>query len=335
MSDLISVIIPIYNVEPYLSDCIESIIKQTYTNLEIILVDDGSPDKCGDICDMYAEKDSRITVIHKKNGGLSDARNAGLDIATGKYVTFIDSDDAVALDMVEYLYEMLCESNADITVCQPEIFSDDIPEIKWQDRRIETITGSEKCLEYYFKTRYVQSVAWGKLYKKDMFEYVRYPFGKMHEDEFTTYRLISLANRISVGFSKKYFYRIRSGSIMREIFSMRNLDGIEAAIEIKKYIDTNFPKLSLYAQCGMVAAANTFSIKLIASESPIEEYYEVILKIQKIYRQYEKFFLRGPNSLKAKAFSAFAFLNLKMWIRICRKMRFFSNNSNPQKQRKT
>ena len=325
MSDLISVIIPIYNVEPYLSDCIESIIKQTYTNLEIILVDDGSPDKCGDICDMYAEKDSRITVIHKKNGGLSDARNAGLDIATGKYVTFIDSDDAVALDMVEYLYEMMRESDADITVCQPETFSDEIPEIKWQDQRTETITGTEKCLEYYFKSKLIKSVAWGKLYKTDMFENVRYPFGKIYEDDFTTYRLIALANRISVGFSKKYFYRIRGGSIMLEAFSMRCLDQIEAAIEIKEYINTNFPKLSLYAQCGMVAAANTFSIKLIVSDSLIEEYNEVILKIQKIYRQYEKFFLRGPNSLKSKVFSVFAFLNLRMWIKICRRMHLFNN----------
>lgn len=325
MCDLISVIIPIYNVEPYLPDCIESVIKQTYTNLEIILIDDGSPDKCGEICDMYAKKDSRITVIHKKNGGLSDARNAGLDIAAGKYVTFIDSDDVVALDMVEYLYEMMCESDADITVCQLETFSGEIPEIKWQSQCTETITGTEKCLEYYFKTKYIQSVACGKLYKTGIFENVRYPFGKMNEDEFTTYRLIALASKISVGFSKKYFYRIRGGSIMRGAFSMRCLDRIEAAIERKEFIDTNFPKLSLYAKSSIVHSVNSCSVKLIASDEPIEKYNEVISEFQKMYRQYEKFFLRGPNSLRSKVFSVFAFLNLRLWIKICRKMRLFNN----------
>ena len=115
--DLISVIIPIYNVEQYLDRCIDSVKKQTYTNLEIILVDDGSPDNCGKMCDEYAEDDKRIKVIHKENGGLSDARNAGIEIATGEYITFIDSDDYVSLDYVEYMYKLLKDAGAKLSIC--------------------------------------------------------------------------------------------------------------------------------------------------------------------------------------------------------------------------
>ena len=113
----ISVIVPIYKLEQYLEECVDSLIEQTYKNIEIILVDDGSPDNCGAICDRYAEQDDRIQVIHKKNGGLSDARNAGLDIASGEYVLFIDSDDNVSVDMVEELYGAIKKQNADISVC--------------------------------------------------------------------------------------------------------------------------------------------------------------------------------------------------------------------------
>ncbi len=124
MNDLVSVIIPIYKVEPYIRECLDSVINQTYRNLEIILVDDGSPDGCPKICDEYAENDSRIKVVHKENGGLSDARNKGLDVASGEYITFVDSDDVVHKAYVEFLYDNLKKTNSDVSVCQSVSFRD-------------------------------------------------------------------------------------------------------------------------------------------------------------------------------------------------------------------
>lgn len=231
MSELVTVIVPIYNVESYLHRCVDSILNQSYKNLEIILVDDGSPDKCGVICDEYALLDQRVKVIHKENGGLSDARNAGIDIAKGSYITFIDSDDWVQEDYIQKLYDLLIATSSDISVCDF---------IKTSSSNINLETKIEKNYEYtnYEALKslagdlYVQMVvAWGKLYKTHLFEGIRFPVGRIHEDEFTTYKLIYKANKIIYTTAPLLYYWQRDDSIMGSGFNLKSRNDIIDAFE--------------------------------------------------------------------------------------------------------
>ncbi|NFG60722.1 glycosyltransferase [Clostridium sp. CMCC3677] len=221
---LVSVIVPIYKVEKYLIRCVESIQKQTYKNLEIILVDDGSPDSCGKMCDELAEKDKRIKVIHKVNGGLSDARNVGIEVAKGEYLVFVDSDDWLDLDMIELLYNLCEQRDAEIAECSyRNLYMDGIIE---ETRCTAEIIEADSllALEGMLDWKYFKPVAWNKLYKKSVFKDVRYPKGKIHEDEFTTYKYIYNANKIVYVDVSKYNYdRRRVDSITGEDFREANL----------------------------------------------------------------------------------------------------------------
>ena len=233
---LISVIVPIYKVEKYLSRCIDSIIGQTYTNLEIILVDDGSPDNCGKMCDKYSVQDKRIIVIHKANGGLSDARNAGIKIANGKYIAFIDSDDGVSTKYFEILYSLIKSYSADISLCSfVKTYNIDRFSVENVNSKIFVYTNIE-ALEEYFTVYYPQMVvAWGKLYKAGLFQHVRFPLGKVHEDEYTTYRLLYLSNKIVFTTEKLYYYLQTENSITREESQfnhrMQYLDALKERID--------------------------------------------------------------------------------------------------------
>ena len=213
---LISVIVPVYKVEEYLPRCIDSILAQTYKNLEIILVDDGSPDKCPDICDEYAKKDSRIKVIHKKNGGLSDARNAGIDICLGEKLCFIDSDDYVSPDFVNDMYEQMKKTGSDLVLCGfVRVFQDGTL------GETETLKDGIITEEEYWNAMYGEApvsyiVAWNKLYDRKLFENVRYSKGRINEDEIILHRIISQCRRISAIRKRNYFYLIRKDSIMGE-----------------------------------------------------------------------------------------------------------------------
>jgi glycosyltransferase involved in cell wall biosynthesis len=236
MGELISIIIPVYKVEDYIRRCVDSILKQTYVNLEIILVDDGSPDRCGQICDEYAARDSRIVSIHKKNGGLSDARNAGLEICKGEYITFLDSDDWVEAEYIEKLYGMLKENNADISVCNFIKTSKEDVEADASTAEIKVFTNVEALNQIENNADiqlYVQMVvAWGKLYKRSLFDGITYPVGKLHEDEFTTYKLLYRANRVVLTSARLLYYWQREDSIMGAGFNVRgNLDATEALKE--------------------------------------------------------------------------------------------------------
>jgi glycosyltransferase involved in cell wall biosynthesis len=236
MEELISVIIPVYKVEEYLGRCVDSVLRQTYGNLEIILVDDGSPDRCGEICDEYAVKDSRVVALHKKNGGLSDARNQGLKVCRGEYITFVDSDDWVDENYIMKLYMLLKETDSDISVCnfirttREDVQPDDSQE------KVRVFTNLEALDSLESKTDidlYVQLVvAWGKLYRKELFEGITFPVGKLHEDEFTTYKLLYRANRIALTSAQLLYYWQREDSIMGVGFNARgNIEGTEALKE--------------------------------------------------------------------------------------------------------
>ena len=231
MQPLITVIIPVYNIEAYIEKCIRSVIGQTYKNLEIILVDDGSSDNSGLICDKYAKKDTRIKVIHKKNGGLSDARNAAIDIAAGEYLTFIDGDDYVANSYVEMLYELINEGY-DISICgykdiyetDSDIYEDTNEGIKVKPNKILKMSSCE-ALKMMLYQKFFDTSAWGKLYKNQLFGGgIRYPVGKLFEDLGTTYKLFLASKKIIYCDTKMYFYLQRGGSISNDKYNTRKND---------------------------------------------------------------------------------------------------------------
>lgn len=237
----ISVIIPIYNVEKYLKRCIESIIKQTYSNLEIILVDDGSPDGCAKICDEYKNKDERIVVIHKKNGGLSDARNAGLEVATGEIISYIDSDDYVDLDMYEKMTKAMEEKNADIVVCGTNIdYEDGHTKVKCEKE--EKSFNREEALIELNSFKSFDMAVWNKLYKREVVDKIEFPVGKKSEDYFVMYQYFARAKKVVIINQAKYHYFQRSNSISRG----KNVthDYIEGSKSQKEFFKKNFPDLN-------------------------------------------------------------------------------------------
>lgn len=239
----ISVIVPVYKVEPFLDRCVQSIVNQSYSNLEIILVDDGSPDKCPTMCDAWAKKDSRIKVIHKENGGLSDARNVGMSIATGELVGFVDSDDWIAPNMYQHLYDLMVKDNSDIVACGIKMI--------WEDKtpsRILTKSGccvlnKEEAMRAIIEESWLKQPVWNKLYKMALIRDIHFPVGKYHEDVFWSYQAIARAERVSVSDHVGYFYVQRSGSIMGEGYSLKRLDAVEAKYQMLEFIRRNYPTL--------------------------------------------------------------------------------------------
>ena len=240
MEPLISVIVPIYKVEEYLNRCVESLVNQTYKNLEIILVDDGSPDNCPEMCDRWAKQDKRIRVIHKTNGGLSDARNAGMRIATGEYIAFVDSDDLVSYSFLEDLLYTSQSTNAELSACEVESFSDEA-EIQLtcdNDKQI-TVFNAEQALSQLIRGRGFRAVAWNKLYRASLLTDEHFEFGKLHEDEFFTYRIIDKCKTLSFVDKPLYKYRQREGSIMT-VKSDKHLDSLDAGYQRLQLFRTKY-----------------------------------------------------------------------------------------------
>lgn len=240
---IISVIVPVYNVEDYLGKCISSILNQTLKNIEVILVNDGSKDKSGYICEEYKKKDDRIVVIHKENGGLSSARNAGLEIATGELVGFVDSDDWIEPDYFEILYDGIEKLNADISVMHlSNIMSYEKIEFLSNKKKGWTLLNRHDALERFFSDDFIGYSACNKLYRKSLFEGIRYPEGVLMEDKATTYKLIHKANSIIVNSSKKYHYYLRTDGIMQSEFHKKKFDLLQVHLEQIEFVDRNYPE---------------------------------------------------------------------------------------------
>lgn len=222
MKELVSVIIPVYNVQDYLQTCLDSVCNQTYTNMEIILVDDGSTDNSGRMCDRYATEDTRIRVIHKTNGGQSSARNLGIDIAQGQWLTFVDSDDLVAPDLIERLIQVV--DDADMAMCDRQKFTD-MPNVAAQPGVVEQYDNLSFLNKIYDAPRFI--AIWGKLYKRSLFQEFRFSEGIIYEDEDALPQLIYASKKIVYLQEEKYFYRVRPGSTMNSSFSKKQLDIIE------------------------------------------------------------------------------------------------------------
>ncbi|MDP4152048.1 MAG: glycosyltransferase family 2 protein [Bacillota bacterium] len=273
---LISIIVPIYKVEKYLPACLDSIITQSYKNIEIILVDDGSPDRSGEICDEYALKDARIIVIHQPNSGLSAARNAGILASKGQIIGFIDSDDLVSSNFIETLYNLMEKYNADISGCDYIEFHDDIlPDTFRAGKAVLKVMNNRQAADSLFSDDYVtMTVVYNKLYKRSLFSNVLFPEGKIHEDEFTSYKLLYFSAKTVITDLPMYFYRRRNDSITGAGFNQSSLHALEAFKERMTFFKDQKEK-DLYEK-----AAVRYAHLLI-------EYYEKAQSLDNA-RKYEK-----------------------------------------------
>ena len=247
---MISVIVPIYNVEKYLNRCIESIVNQTYRDLEIILVDDGSTDHCGEMCDDWVRKDERIKIIHKENGGLSDARNAGMKIANGNYIAFVDSDDWIDLFMYEHMMRIMNANQSEIVSCgfrkvQKKELGNEPSEIQWKQY------DAESALKAMITEKGLNQVVWNKLYERSIIDGIWFEKGKCNEDEFWSYQVIGRAKRITAIKNVYYNYFQREDSIINETYSLKRLDGLEGKENRQEYIDKYYPRLSGIARLNL------------------------------------------------------------------------------------
>ncbi len=282
---LISIIIPVYKVEKYLEKCIQSVINQTYENLQIILVDDGSPDNCGKICDEYAKKDHRIEVIHKSNGGLSDARNKGLEIAKGEYIGFVDSDDYIESDMYEVLYNLLKQYNVDVSICNFYTVSQGKIAIKNADNGIKEYNRIEILKEILLDND-IQSYAWNKLYKRELFGEIKYPVGKKYEDIGTTFYLLEKCNKVVVTGKPEYYYINRQGSIVNNVTESTITDYIELIMQRYDYIEENIKELSSYNKNYLKRILKTAE-QDIKGLSEVGDYTKK--KYEELYNKVQKF----------------------------------------------
>lgn len=256
MKGLVSVVIPVYNVKKYLDECMESVVNQSYRNLEIIIVDDGSTDGSGEACDEWGRKDSRIKVIHRENGGLSVARNTGIEASTGEFIAFIDSDDYFEQNAIEVLYNCATSLNADLTVGQGLRVDENGNRIKegqyadkYEPKDEEKILSEEEFWRCFSNNLYFV-VAWSKLYRRELFDGVRFPEGKINEDYAIARHIVQKAKVISSTGKRIYKYRIRQGSIMRTAYSEKNLFLLREHIDLINYIlEKNFSSESKYYIC--------------------------------------------------------------------------------------
>lgn len=279
----ICVVVPVYNVENYLIKCVDSIINQTYKNLEIILVDDGSSDNSGRLCDDFLKKDERISVIHKKNGGLSSARNAGIDKCTSKYIMFVDSDDYLENDAIEYLYKNLIDNNCKISICDFYIFHDNDDIINNNSGlKGEVIDSDEALLKMINYNESVYPNAVNKLFSFDLFENVRFPDGKLYEDMIVIASLFVLSDRNYYGKEKKYYYYMRSNSITNQKFVDKEYDHVIMSEKLLQIITENkrdlLNEFIAYHIVNFLSVCNKIFISKIKKDDIVKNYKTYVKK---------------------------------------------------------
>lgn len=249
MEELISVIIPVYKVEEYLDQCISSVVNQTYKNMEIILIDDGSPDDCPQICDKWADFDSRIKVMHQSNSGGGQARNRALDIAQGDFIAFVDSDDYIAPTMYEFLHGLF-QDDIDVVECEFKTVYDNNAGFDDIDAPFETKKfSSEEAVRENIRNQIFRQLIWNKLYRTSVIEDIRFPIGSKIDDEFWTYRVLANGKKLIHTNKKLYAYRQQENSVMHSLNSEKRFQALEAKKQRHEYVCKNMPKLeadSLY-----------------------------------------------------------------------------------------
>lgn len=262
----ISIIVPVYNVEQYLKKCLDSILAQTFTDFELLLIDDGSTDSSGIICDEYEKKDARIKVYHKVNGGLSSARNFGIEKADTPYLGFIDGDDYIDTDMYEILYKNIKTENADISMCALfDIYNGKPLKINKQTQYI--VADAPEAIRIVMEAKINSVNAVNKLYKRELFHTVRYPEGKIAEDAFVIIELLMLTNKNVITTEQKYYYIHRKNSITTSKFKIKDCEVIEAYNKNYGLIKKNYPQLLDVAQMRLCWAHFYVLDKMMTAES--------------------------------------------------------------------
>ncbi len=282
LNPLVTIIIPVYNVEDYLEKCVESVLNQTYKNMEIILVDDGATDSSGRICDDLKTKDDRIKVIHKANGGLADARNAAIDVMTGEYVTCIDSDDWISEDYISYLLSLLLDNECDISMVQLKKIYKDTDELDQIEEKVEIINKVD-AIEFYLYQKKFTASAHCKLYKSSILQKIRYPKGMYYEDMAVICQLLDMSDKVVVSNQQKYYYYQRETSIMGERFNERKMHRIKIAEDICVFIKAKYPELINAAKFRLFLAA-TQTYREIPYKNDYANYIDVAWANIKKYR---------------------------------------------------
>lgn len=295
----ISVIIPVYGVESYIDRCVRSIVNQSYRNLEIILVDDGSPDNCPAMCDEWAKRDARIKVLHKINGGLSDARNAGMSIATGELIGFVDSDDWVSTEMYQFLYENMVKSDSDISACGVKMVWDDESQNKILTPKGNYVLNRQEAMEAIIQESILKQPVWYKLYKTKLVRDIPFPVGRCNEDVFWSYQAIGKAYRVSVFETPCYYYFQRKDSIMGKAYSLKRLDALDAKLERLEYMETNIPELRELAKWDLWFSSMYSMQRSLKCLSPME-YKIARQKIRKITKDIESIHCYKGIAIKQK-----------------------------------
>lgn len=296
MKELISVIIPVYKTEEYLERCVASVLAQSYNNLEIILIDDGSPDRCGELCDLISERDSRIRVIHKENGGLSSARNVGLSVAKGDYFTLLDSDDCIHPEMLKLMAKQIQLSNSDMVATGLERFQTDIPTINTDLIKTEfEILEKEEFIEHLYPENFgkISVTACGKLYRTAIFGNLRYPEGVIHEDLRVYLEVLQRCKRISVSKQSLYYYYVNPNSIMMGKYLTYDRFGEFSVREtyIDFFAQKGFKEQALLATNDYLTffMRNYFAVKLRYSERK-----EALIPHIKIFKKHIKMIMKNP-----------------------------------------
>lgn len=283
----VSVIVPVYKVESYIKKCIESIISQTYEELEIILVDDGSPDACGAICDEYAQRDTRIRVIHQSNKGLAGARNTGLRVASGDYIGWVDADDWIEPDMYEYLVEGIRSYDADIAVCgHMEHGRSGVTHCGWEEVNVLDTEGALECL---LKNCTLQNYVWDKLWRRELFEEIKFPEGRTFEDIAVLHQLFIKAQRVVCLPEEKYNYRLRAGSIVSDRTLGNRINHYIAAKSRYDELSVNWPQFEelMGAQCA-ASAIGIWCCYLSNSKVERKKYRAQMNDISQFSKRYQK-----------------------------------------------
>lgn len=328
MEELISIIIPVYKVEKYINKCIDSIINQTYKNLEIILIDDGSPDNCAKICDEYAKLDNRIKVVHKKNGGQSEARNVGLDMANGKYIGFVDSDDYIKNDMFEILHKNLIEFDADIAITN-------IIKVK---KRQKVIEEGYNDIEIYNTTNIMQMLLnnhitnylYNKLYKMELWKDIRLPVDRILEDMDVMYRVLERANKVVCTNKSAYYYLIREDSSISKV-NVKVTNDLKTAVNKRYlYLKERRPELlDILIPLRLYNIMQYHDNLAICKEYNIynsEEYNEEYMFYKEYFKKYKKGLYKG-NNIRKKMEMYLLYSNKKIFYYYCILKNKFKNIS--------
>ena len=288
----VSIIVPVYKVENYLKECVESLRKQTYTNLEIILVDDGSPDRCGVMCDNYAALDDRIIVIHQKNQGLSGARNTGLAAATGEYVAFIDSDDVVDICYVEYLMEGIHRTGATLSICGVSDFRDGHSPLYERNRSFEIFSRQEALTKFFYQNKIRTGVV-GKLFHHALLWSAMFEPGILYEDAEPMYRILYSADKIVWCDATLFGYRHRNTAQSKQKFSLREMDCITVWRKIENDVSIRCPELTVPVACRAFSAYSHIFFMI-----PKGTYETENMQIWELIKTRRKAVLSDPNARK-------------------------------------